>query len=76
MEQCLTSAWSYRGARSKSQEMVQKPRGKKCLALDLDETLVHSSFQVCPAPLYLDILADFVAFCRSLWKGQASSFLS
>lgn len=30
----------------KMQEMVQKSKGKKCLALDLDETLVHSSFQV------------------------------
>lgn len=24
----------------------EEHRGKKCLALDLDETLVHSSFQV------------------------------
>lgn len=24
-------------------------QGKKCLVLDLDETLVHSSFKVCPA---------------------------
>jgi RNA polymerase II subunit A small phosphatase-like protein len=29
----------------KMQEMIQKSKGKKCLALDLDETLVHSSFQ-------------------------------
>lgn len=35
------------GNRGKSQELTHKPKGKKCLALDLDETLVHSSFQVC-----------------------------
>lgn len=33
------------GNRGKSQELIHKPKGKKCLALDLDETLVHSSFQ-------------------------------
>lgn len=28
--------------------IVRKDTGKKCLVLDLDETLVHSSFKVCP----------------------------
>jgi RNA polymerase II subunit A small phosphatase-like protein len=28
-------------------------KGKKCLVLDLDETLVHSSFKVCATPLAL-----------------------
>jgi TFIIF-interacting CTD phosphatase-like protein len=34
-----------------------KHAGRKCLVLDLDETLVHSSFKVCrPFYLYLGIL--------------------
>lgn len=41
-------------------------KGKKCLALDLDETLVHSSFQV------IVILVVVTAFSQislnSLWK--------
>jgi RNA polymerase II subunit A small phosphatase-like protein len=29
--------------------------GRKCLVLDLDETLVHSSFKVCATPQYTGV---------------------
>lgn len=31
-------------------EILPEHRGRKCLVLDLDETLVHSSFKVCTKP--------------------------
>ncbi len=34
----------------------QHSKGKKTLALDLDETLVHSSFKPPPHPLKADIV--------------------
>lgn len=33
--------------------MRPEHRGRKCLVLDLDETLVHSSFKVCISPLVM-----------------------
>jgi carboxy-terminal domain RNA polymerase II polypeptide A small phosphatase len=39
--------------RSKLLPPPDRTTPKKCLALDLDETLVHSSFQVIPSPLLL-----------------------
>ena len=46
---------SSAGASQDNQQWLLKPlelrdQGKKCLVLDLDETLVHSSFKVKPIP--------------------------
>ena len=34
-------------------DLIPQDRGKKCLVLDLDETLVHSSFKPIPNPDYV-----------------------
>ena len=50
----LTTNRPFRNAPQRMPEMSPPPpfgTGKKCLALDLDETLVHSSFQVITACL-------------------------
>ena len=43
--------------------------GKKCLVLDLDETLVHSSFRAVPG-------ADFVIPVQVRYKKQTDAFIS
>ncbi|CCI44559.1 unnamed protein product [Albugo candida] len=50
--------YSYRNASSTQRESVLPPQfpqdiGKKCLVLDLDETLVHSSFRPTSNPDYI-----------------------
>jgi hypothetical protein len=52
----------FRNAPQRMPEMSPPPpfgTGKKCLALDLDETLVHSSFQVI-------LIAYHVMSCRAM----------
>ena len=77
----------FRNAPQRMPEMSPPPpfgTGKKCLALDLDETLVHSSFQVihvllrimsCPV-LSCPVLSHHILPYRILLITQLQSFLS
>lgn len=47
--------------------MREEDQGRKTLVLDLDETLVHSSFKPIPNPGALVGKEDSTSSCNPLW---------